>query len=84
MSRIHEKHYSKRESFWSVKRRRTTNEMQQCDLTAAASRYIIFESIDEGPDEATSIKNGKINIGPAQNFTAVFLHAMTKKLPSSE
>lgn len=51
--------------------------LQRCDLTAAAERYIVFEGIDflEGhkPKKNTSIKN---------NFEATFLSCLTKSLPS--
>lgn len=59
--------------------------LQQCDLTAAASRYIVFESIDEARDEVTGgfdVKHSKKNTTLRSSFETVFLQMMTRKLPS--
>ena len=53
--------------------------LQQCDLTEAAERYIIFEGFEEGLSET---EEGHINGGPQKAFESVFLQYMTKKLPS--
>jgi hypothetical protein len=53
--------------------------LQQCDLTEAAERYIIFEGFEEGLDETDQ---GHINGGPQKAFESVFMQYMTKKLPS--
>ena len=51
--------------------------LQRCDLTPAASRYIIFESIDED-----DLSKPRINSGVKKKFESVLLSALTKKLPS--
>lgn len=51
--------------------------LQRCDLTPAASRYIIFESIDEEDSN-----NPKIAPGVKSTFESVLLSTLTKKLPS--
>lgn len=59
--------------------------LQQCDLSAAASRYIIFESIDEARDEITGgfdVKHSKHNTSLKKSFETVFLQMMTRRLPS--
>lgn len=59
--------------------------LQQCDLSPAASRYIVFESIDEAKDENTGhfdIKHSKKNTSLRGSFETVFLQMMTRKLPS--
>ena len=61
-------------SFYSKKFLREGIKMKQCDLTLAASRYIIFEDYD---DEA-----GSINAGPRRAFESIFLQYLTRKLPS--
>ena len=53
--------------------------LQQCDLTEAAERYIIFEGYEEGLSET---EEGHVNGGPKNAFESVFLQYMTKKLPS--
>ena len=50
---------------------------QRCDLTPAASRYIIFECIDED-----DVSKPRINSGVKYKFESVLLSALTKKLPS--
>lgn len=59
--------------------------LQQCDLSPAASRYIVFESIDEARDEVTGgfdVKHSKKNVSLRASFETVFLQMMTRKLPS--
>lgn len=55
----------------------TWKTLQRCDLTAAASRYIVFESFDEGPENTA-----KVNWGPSTNFQAVLIQCLTRKIPS--
>lgn len=52
--------------------------LQRSDLTPAASRYIIFESIDED----NTINQIKLNNGPKHNFESMFLSCLVKELPS--
>ena len=51
--------------------------LQRCDLTAAAERYIVFESLDfvEG-------RRPKMNRSIREYFEAIFLSCLTKSLPS--
>jgi hypothetical protein len=51
--------------------------LQRCDLTAAASRYIVLESFDEGADNTA-----KVNTTPRVNFQAVLVQCLTRKVPS--
>jgi hypothetical protein len=51
--------------------------LQRCDLTAAASRYIVFEAFDEGVDNTA-----KLNSVPKTNFQAVLVQCLTRKIPS--
>ena len=46
----------------------------RCDLTEAASHYILFEGIDEDSNE--------LNIGPMMKFDSMFMTFLTKKVPS--
>jgi hypothetical protein len=50
--------------------------MQRCDLTPAASRYLVFECIDE------NISGNVKNSNAKTSFEAVFLQCLTRKLPS--
>lgn len=50
------------------------NSVQHCDLTPAASHYIIFEGFDP--------ETGKKNIAPKGAFEAILLQCLTRKLPS--
>ena len=50
------------------------NAVQHCDLTPAASHYIIFEGFDP--------ETGKKNIAPKGAFEAILLQCLTRKLPS--
>lgn len=59
--------------------------LQHCDLSPAASRYIVFESIDEAKDEVSGgfdVKHSKKNTSLRASFETVFLQMMTRKLPS--
>ena len=58
---------------------KSATDLQQCDLTEAAERYIIFEGYEEGLDES---EHGHLNDGPQNAFESVFMQYMTKKLPS--
>lgn len=53
--------------------------LQQCDLTDAAERYIIFEGYDESIGDGDP---GSVNRGPQKLLESVFLQYMTRKLPS--
>ena len=66
-------------NFYSDKLLSLREKLQQCDLTEAASRYIIFEGYEEGNDEDD---DGSFNRGPQKIFESVFLQYMTRKLPS--
>lgn len=52
--------------------------LEQCDLTEAAQRYIIFEGYEEGYEDGV----GSMNRGPQDLFESIFLQHMTRKLPS--
>ena len=56
---------------------RVGGDLQRCDLTPAASRYIIFECIDE-----EDVSKPRLNWGVKNKFESVLLSALTKKLPS--
>lgn len=66
--------------FWKY----DSGNLQQCDLSTAASHYIIFESIDEAHDETGSfdVKHSKTNFALRKSFETTFLHMMTRRLPS--
>ena len=53
--------------------------LQGCDLTPAASRYLIFEDFDD-----EDIEDGvtTFNQGPRKQFESVLLQCLTRKLPS--
>jgi hypothetical protein len=57
---------------------KSSTRMQRCDLTPAASRYIIFESFDESMSGAEKVTNN----GARQSFEATLLQCLTRKLPS--
>ena len=50
------------------------DQLQRCDLTLAASHYILFECIDE--------ENGDFNFAPMNNFDSAFMSCLMKKVPS--
>lgn len=50
------------------------NAIQHCDLSPAASHYIIFEGFDP--------ETGKKNTAPKGAFEAILLQCLTRKLPS--
>ncbi len=50
----------------------------RCDLIPSASRYIIFESIDEATAGDSSAK-AQLTSGPKNNFESVFLSVLTKQ-----
>jgi hypothetical protein len=51
--------------------------LQLCDLTAAASRYVVFESMDEHPGGVS-----KPNSAAKRNFTSTLLQHLTASMPS--
>ena len=64
--------------FYSKTKLSIPEPLQQCDLTEAAQRYIIFEGYEEGYEDGV----GAINRGPQDLFESIFLQHMTRKLPS--
>ena len=64
--------------FYSATKLPIPEPLQQCDLTEAAQRYIIFEGYEEGYEDGV----GSMNRGPQDLFESIFLQHMTRKLPS--
>lgn len=66
-------------NFYSRKYLRKGIKMVRCDLTASASRFIVFEDFDESTSPG---ELGSINSSPRRAFESVFLQYLTRKLPS--
>ena len=63
------------EKYYSLE---NVNYLQTCDLTAAASHTIVFESLNFSTSDGIPIKDS----GPKKAFEAILLQTLTRNLPS--